>query len=199
MSITTYSELKTAIADWTHRGDLTSYLDTFIDLTEARMNRELRMSEMETRATITATSEYTALPSGAMEIRNVQTNTSPVQTVGYKTPMQMDADNQGETGTPTFYSIIGDEFQWYPVPSSSTMEVTYYKSITPLDDTNTSNFLLTSHPEIYLHGCLYHAYLFTQDGQASVQGQEFARLIADLNRTSKRKKFSGSPMQVMPA
>ena len=199
MAITTYATLKAAITNWTHRAGLTDYLDEFIDLTEARLSRELHMSEMETRATITADAEYIALPSGAMEIRNVQVNTSPVQTVNYRTPQQMDAANTGEAGTPRFYTIIGNEFQLYPVPTSSTLEVTYYKSITPLDDTNTSNFLLTSHPEIYLHGCLYHAYLFTQDAQASVHGQEFARLIADLNRTSKRKKFSGAPMQVMTA
>jgi len=34
MAISTYSELKTAIADWTARDDLTSYIDNFIDLAE---------------------------------------------------------------------------------------------------------------------------------------------------------------------
>jgi len=200
MSFASYSELKTSIAGWTKRADLTSVLDDFIDLAESVMNRELRLSEMETRATITADAEYIALPTGAREFRNVQVNTTPVQTVTYRTPQQMDAANTGETGTPRFYTIIGNEFQLYPVPTSSTLEVTYYKALTPLDDTNTTNFLLTSHPEIYLHGCLAQACIYTKDAEgAALHGQEFARLIADLNRTSKRKKFSGAPMQVMPA
>ena len=200
MSISNYSELKTAITAWTHRGDLTDYLDDFIDMAEAVMNRELRLSEMEVRATITAVSEYTALPTGMLELRNVQTNTTPVRTVSFRTPEQMDAANAGEVGTPRFYSIVGDEFQWYPVPSSSTMEADYYKSITPLDSTNTSNFLLASHPDLYLHGCLQQACIFTSNAEgAALHGQAFMRLIADLNRTSKRKKFSGAPLHVSPA
>lgn len=200
MAITTYAELKTSITNWMHRGDLASYVDDFIDMAEAVMNRELRLSEMEVRATVTATSEYTTLPTGLLELRNVQTNATPVQTVSFRTPEQMDAKNAGEVGTPRFYTVIGDEFQWYPVPTSSTMEVDYYKSITPLDDTNTSNFLLASHPDLYLQGCLQQACIFTRDASgAAMHGQEFARLLSDLNRTSKRKKFSGAPMQVSAA
>ena len=198
MVITTYSELKTAIADWTHRSDLTNHLDTFIDLAEARMNRELRMSEMETRATITASSEYVAMPTGALEIRNIQVNGSYTYTVEYKTPAQMDKDNNGATGAPTFYTIIGDEFQFYPVPTSTEIEVTYYKAITALDDTNTTNFLLTSHPECYFHGCMTYAKIYMMDDH-SFDETEFTRIMASLNRISTRKKFSGAPMQVRTA
>lgn len=194
----TYAELKTAIADWMHRDDLTSRLDTFIDMAESRMNRELRLSEMETRATITATGEYVAMPTGALEIRNIQVNGTYAYPVEYKTPAQMDMDNNGATGDPMYYTIIGDEFQFYPVPTSTEIEVTYYKSITPLDDTNTTNFLLTSHPECYLHGCLTYAKLYTLD-DASLHEAEFSRIMESLNTTSTRKKFSGAPLQVRAA
>lgn len=198
MAITSYNTLKTAIVAWTHFDDLTSMLDEIIDLTESILNRELRLSEMETRATITASAEYVPKPTGALEFRNVQLNTSPVRILDYKTPSEMDRTNQGEGGHPRQYTIIGDEFQLYPVPTSSEIEVTYYKSITPLDDTNTTNFLLTSHPDIYLHGCLTQAYIYRKDMEAaSVHGQQFERLIGELNRTSKRRKFSGSPMYVL--
>ena len=35
MAVSTYTELKTAIADWTDRSDLTSYLDDFIQQAES--------------------------------------------------------------------------------------------------------------------------------------------------------------------
>ena len=46
----TYAELKTNIANYLNRSDLTSYIDTFIDSTEAELNRRLRTKEMIKRA-----------------------------------------------------------------------------------------------------------------------------------------------------
>jgi len=42
MAITTYSELKTAVADWLNRSDLTSAIPNFIALAEAQMSRQIR-------------------------------------------------------------------------------------------------------------------------------------------------------------
>lgn len=193
-----YATLKTAIADWMHRDDLTSQIDTFIDLAESRMNRDLRMSEMETRATAIASSEYMALPDGALEIRNIQVNGTYPYPVEYKTPTQMDMDNTGATGAPVYYTIIGNEFQFYPVPIDTEIEITYYKAITPLDDTNTTNFLLTASPECYLHGCMAYANLYTKD-DPTLHEMEFSRIMDSLNKTSTRKKFSGAPLTVRAA
>jgi len=38
MSIATYSELQTAVADWMHRTDLTAKIPDFITLAESRIN-----------------------------------------------------------------------------------------------------------------------------------------------------------------
>ena len=50
----TYSELKTAIANYLNRSDLDSMMDTFIQQTEAELNRKLRTKDMIKRATATA-------------------------------------------------------------------------------------------------------------------------------------------------
>ena len=42
----TYDELKTQIADFLNRSDLTSKLDFFIDATEGELNRRLRTKDM---------------------------------------------------------------------------------------------------------------------------------------------------------
>ena len=47
----TYAELKTAIANYLNRSDLTSDIDTFIDNVEAELNRRLRTKDMIKRAT----------------------------------------------------------------------------------------------------------------------------------------------------
>jgi len=43
MALTTYSELKTSIADWLNRSDLTTQIADFIALTEADFNSKLRV------------------------------------------------------------------------------------------------------------------------------------------------------------
>ena len=97
MAITSYSTLKTAIEAWTHRSDLSAVVDDFIDLTEARLNRELRVSQQETRATTTPTDAYIALPTDCLSIRNIQLNTNPVQTLSYIPPADMDRLANGQT------------------------------------------------------------------------------------------------------
>ena len=49
MSITTYTELKAAIADWLLRDDLTSVIPTFISLAESQFQREIRDYRMMKR------------------------------------------------------------------------------------------------------------------------------------------------------
>ena len=71
MSISTYSELKTAVANFLARSDLTDQIPNFIQLAEARLSRELETRDQEKRATATLTSgdEYIALPTDMREVR----------------------------------------------------------------------------------------------------------------------------------
>ena len=68
----TYSELKTRIASYLNRSDLTSELDGFIDQTEAELNRRLRAADMVKRATATAELQYLSLPTDWLEVINVE-------------------------------------------------------------------------------------------------------------------------------
>jgi len=48
MALTNYTELKTSIANWLNRSDLTSEIaDDFIKLCEADFNAKLRIRQME--------------------------------------------------------------------------------------------------------------------------------------------------------
>ena len=68
----TYAELKTAIAGYLNRSDLTSTIDTFIDNVEAELNRKLRTKDMIVRATATADAQYLAVPDDWLEAINVE-------------------------------------------------------------------------------------------------------------------------------
>ena len=50
MTITNYTNLKAAIADWLLRDDLTAVIPSFIALAETQMQREIRHHKMMQRA-----------------------------------------------------------------------------------------------------------------------------------------------------
>ena len=61
MALDTYANLKTSIANFLARDDLTSEIDDFIDLTEADFNRRLRIRDMETSLAFTIDTEQESL------------------------------------------------------------------------------------------------------------------------------------------
>src|SRR5690554_5436452 len=96
MAISNYEELKVAVADWAHRGDLTTRLDDFIALAEAEMLSNpleplrVRAEEVtETAKTSTAT-RFMALPERFKEMRSISIILSdrPVD-VRYRAPEQL--------------------------------------------------------------------------------------------------------------
>ena len=67
MAITTYAELKSSIANWLNRDDLTSVIPDFISLTEAGINRDLRHYKMVNRVDATLDSRYVQVPADWLE------------------------------------------------------------------------------------------------------------------------------------
>jgi len=193
----TYAELTAAIASWMHRSDLTSQIDTFIDLTEAAINRELRTIEMESATTVSA-SATVALPAGFIEMRSIKLDVNPAHPLEYAPPYTRDALNDGASGEPKYYTLADDVIYLMPSPDSAyNTTISYYKQITPLDATNTTNFLSTSHPDLYLHGCLQQACMYTRDPQMGLaHKQEFETLLGRVNREGNKSRWSGSPKVV---
>ena len=109
MSINTFAELKTAIANFLARDDLTDRIPEFIELAEGRINRELETREQEKRATatLTADNEYVSLPSDLRQIRSVKLSQTPIVTLTYLSPDQLDQEySSNSSGTPGIVPII---------------------------------------------------------------------------------------------
>lgn len=201
MAISNYSELKTAVADFLNRADLTSVIPTFISLAEADFNRKIRHRKMLTRSTATLDTHFTALPGDFLEAYNVQLNTTPVRPMEYITPEYADELRQGRfsaSGQPRYYTLIGDTLEAIPVPDASyTVELTYYTSLTALSDASTTNWLLTSHPDLYLYASLAaSAPYLKEDERLPMWVQWKDRMIEDLNDQSERSEVSGSVLKI---
>jgi hypothetical protein len=197
MAISTYAELKTAIAGWLDREDLTDIIPDFIALTESRHRRDFKIRRMETRVTAStvADTEYYTLPDNYVAMRNIQLNTDPKTSLEYLTPEIMDRVRGGSsTGKPKAYSIIGNNFQLRPIPDSVyEIEMLYYKYFTPLSDSNTTNDMLTYHPDIYLYGALVEAEPYLQnDKRLQTWASLYDRAKKDLIDTNERDRHSGT-------
>ena len=113
MALTTYALLKTTIANYLNRTDLTSYLGDFITLTESRMNRELRVREMvntdTTTTTVAGTQSY-SLPSGFLEASAVIYQSNPYRTLRFMAngDFYRQYNVTQTSGLPTFFTIVGE-------------------------------------------------------------------------------------------
>lgn len=194
-----YTELKTAVGDFLNRQDLTSVIPTFVELAETDINRTIRHRSMLTRATATLTNQFTGLPDGFLEAKNVQLNSNPVVSLEYVSIDQADKLRASyPTGQPKWYTIVGDEIEVVPVPDASyTIELVYYKKPTPLSSSNLTNWVLDNHMDVYLYGALMHSAPYLKnDERVSVWGTLYKAAIADLNLASDKSEYSGSPLKM---
>ena len=99
MALSTYTELKTTIANWLNRSDLTSEIqDDFIKLTEADLNSKLRVRSMISQSTITIDAETESLPTGFLQVRDFYILSGETKLpLRYMTPSQMDQTNGSNT------------------------------------------------------------------------------------------------------
>ena len=164
--ISSYSTLKTAVADWLVRADLTTYIPYFVEAAEERIYRELKVRQMETALSTAISSGVIAQPSGFRGFKSVQVSASPRVVLS---PTDLDSlmrqyPTRSSDGTPQVYAINGANVEFGPYPDSTyTIVGTYYKKLDVLSDSNTSNWLITDAPYMLLWASLVEAHPFIKD------------------------------------
>lgn len=201
MSISTYNELKDAVANTMARTDLTSQIPNFILLAEARLSRELETREQEKRAqaTLAVNDEYISLPTDLREIREVKLTGNPNNVLEYKSPTGLDSDYPSTgTGEPRAYSIVGKELKVRPIPDSAYgMEIVYIGGLEALSASNQVNDMLTRHPDAYLMGAVSEGYLYLMDEQkAQLYDQKFSRIIEEIRKDNQRANYGTGSLQI---
>jgi hypothetical protein len=204
MALSSYAELKASVARRLGRSgdaDIETELDDYIDLAEARFQRELRLRAQEQRSTATVSGAYLDLPQDFLELRNIQLNSSPVRSLECVSPELIDRNYpEGVTAEPMVYAIIGSQIQFAPAPDNDyEVEIDYWKKFTALSDSNTTNWLLTNAPDVYLWAVMAEAAQATGD---SSRWQEYeTRLAAATDKLKvydRRASYSGATLRVRP-
>ena len=197
MTLATYAELQSAVADFLNRDDLTAAIPSFIRLAESRIDRELRHYKQEKRSTAELDAQYSAMPADFLRPIRLQITDAPTSEVAPISTAQMlelRGDRNDRTGRPTHYAVTAGSLELFPTPDVTyDASLVYYGRIAALSASNTVNWLLTEAPDVYLYGALVHAAPYLKD-DARLQIWEglFAAGIANLNASSADAKYGGS-------
>jgi hypothetical protein len=205
MALNSYSALKASIADWLNRDDLTAVIPDFISLAESQLERRIPTQKMVKRATATIDTPFSALPSDFLSCKSlVLTSTAPVQPLVFLTEDELDSKKYvyRTTGKPQYFALVGNQIEVLPAPDTSyTAELTYVATLAKLSDSNTSNWLLERHPDVYLYGALLQAAPYLRDDErVGTWASLYDAAVGDIILQNERAAFSQgrSAMTVKP-
>ena len=207
MALGTYTDLQSGVMRWLRRvGDTVTAADVpnFIELAEARINRDLRVRQMEattdpTAYLTTAGVATLALPSDFMEPRELFLATSPITPLSYLTPPSLtQAHGADPAGKPEHFTVIGSNLKFGPVPGAAYgVALTYYQRIPALSDDAPTNWLLTLSPDVYLYAALIEASPYLKnDERMATWADLYQRAIGAITAKDQAARWGGASLQV---
>jgi hypothetical protein len=209
MSISTFAEVKTAIANWLARSDLTSRISEFVALAESRIaygadddgvlfpSEAIRIRAMEVDADITINARTATLPTGYLEGRRFYIDADPIIKLDYQAPADFWTAAVTTSGKPSKYTVEGENLVFGPLVPDSTYagKLLYYKKFTALSADADTNWLIANAPQIYVYGALLEAAPFIRNDSRLPMWHGLYKSIANgLNRANDRDRYSGAPL-----
>ena len=201
MSLTNYSDLKTSIANYLARTDLTDQIPDFISLAERRMRREVRIRQMLVSATLTATAgnNKVTLPTDFLEARDFVVVGNPTQPLNYVSPSALSRNAVSSTsGKPNEYTILAEQFQLSPAPDFAySLNLLYYAAPDFLSDSNASNEFLVNVPDMLLYASLLEAEPYIMnDARLQTWVAMYERASASVDKSNETGQYSGVPLSI---
>lgn len=197
----TYAELKDQVANFINKPDIEQTIDTFIDLTEADIKRKVRHWKMEKRATVELDDQYSRVPTDWLE--TIRFYLSAGDTFELELASRAELLNRrmhakNTSLRPRYYTMSDGAFEIYPTPDASyTAELLYYAENDALSAVNTTNWLLTDYPDVYLYGTLTHTAPFLgEDARLPIWAQLYQSALDGVNMASEKSRYSGSGLRM---
>jgi len=163
-AISTYGELKTAVAAWLKPNtslpsdETTSRIPEYIALFEAEANRVLRVRDMDAQETsLTVTSGAATRPTGLRRLEALKNTVYPYSDITYIPADVFDGLYPNTSGTDAqYYTLKGSTLYFWPAITTS-VSLTHKRGLTALTNDSDYNWLLRKHPDAYLYGALVNA------------------------------------------
>lgn len=197
MALSTYDEIKAAIADWLLRDDLTAVIPSFIALAEADIASDLRHWRMEKRATTTPDELQEYLPPDWLETISVALDDGTLLRSISHVEMADRELGSTSTGKPLYYNFDAGQIDLWPTPDGSTgMVLNYLARIPALSDDSPTNWLTLKYPNVILYGALVHSAAYLDDDQrAATWAALYQKAVDKLNEESIAARHAGPLIQ----
>lgn len=205
MAFDTYTNLQTEVTDLLNRGDLATKVPSWISLVEAEIQRILQGRDMRTTVSLTFdTTGSVALPT---DYRSPVSLT--LETEAFKGPLELTTYERLQTkrsqlinGSPIYAAVNGSYLLLAPMPDSDTAYtgvLVYDATVAPLSASNTSNWVLLNHPDIYLYGAALHSAPYLRDDDRIPVWQQFYdKAIEQVRIARDRAEFGANTPVIRP-
>lgn len=199
-----FATLKTDVATYMGRSDLTAIIPTLVKHCESRIRALVRVAQMETTDNAFAIAAQTvAVPTGFIGVRRIIIDSTSGRALNYLPPERFwGAKISTESGNPEAYTIEGTNFVFAPAPTTSiNAKLLYIKAFDALSADSDTNWLLTNHYDVYLYGTLAEAKGFIEDDEQGDKWlRQFNEAVERVNHTANRgrrgavlKRFGNTP------
>lgn len=154
LALASYANLQTTVADALNRGDIKNVIPVCVTLAEAGLRKDQRVRGLAS-TTYSITADDIAVPTTFRNLESWYYDSSPYGPIEIVTPDMLGTlkARYGASGQPAYAAIIAGYFRFAPAPTSTySSKMTYWQTITALS--SGVNWLMTSHPDIYLMATL---------------------------------------------
>jgi hypothetical protein len=200
MSLQTYADLTAALTNWLQRSDLAALLPNFVQLFEACANRRLRVRQQEATVELAPGNGVAALPPDYLAWRRLTWIGNPRQELAYVEPSWLQAAYPDlPAGLPRVFTIEGGNILTMPFdPGNTALELVYFQQI-PALAANSTNWLISQHPDLYLFGSLTEAQAYTVNAEtAALWKARRDELFDEIERLSNKSRGPGAIRVMSP-
>lgn len=191
MALSNYAELQTALTAWVDsRSDVSALDADVVRLAESHFNLELRARQMLTSTDLTPSSGAVTLPSDFLGVYSAIEKASPRRVLQYYGKEYLESNfDTTVSGLACAYTVVGSSLVLAPRPSND-IELTYYQEIPGLE-ANSTNWLMTKYPALYLEACQMEVYRnLKMDTDLQISSQRVTNMIDRLNAASDSEMLS---------
>jgi hypothetical protein len=192
MPFSNATELEAKIVERLGRSDLASAtIQDFIAIGEAKINRKLRLLQMQTVETVTLSSgaDTAALPTGFLEIIDMRFSDfdSPLSQLPL---VDLNSVKDDATGRPTHFAASSSLLFNLTADADYSLRCTFYKGWDILGDS--TNWLLTNAPDVYLYHALEEGAKHVRNAERAAEwGRTAMVALNETNRLDGRSKRRG--------
>lgn len=194
MSISDYASLLVDAGEYSGREDIAHLFPRFLGLAELKLNRGLRVADMEETAAIVLASGDGALPPDFLEAREVKTSANvPIRAVSMQ---QLTESWAGNSGVPAGYFISGSMIKARPI-SDQTLTMDYYAKIPALTPSAPTNWLLEKAADAYLYALVNEIAIWSKDVASAQAAQQLMGLaLSGLGIQDERARWGNAQVVV---